>query len=398
MEHLEPGMSPGERIKLYRRRAGLTQEQAAQLKGCTVSAWRKWESGERQVNALGDWIEIARILRVRDLYRLTGLPVGQLPDEPAEHETVPPIRAALHSYAPRLDDEPDVGRLNTAITFAWDTWHGSRERYTRTGPMLPDLIHETRATVNTIGGRDTHRAAASAYLLVRAFTKRIGALDLAMVAADRAMAAAEAADNPELRGVAAWTAATVLSTRGHTEEAAALCRDAIADLTTIDDQRPQRLAALGALQLLLAVQDARLRDERRALDALDAAGRAAAATGETNHYRLVFGPTNVDVHRATVALELSRPTEALRIAQRVDVTGSPSIERRHAHYLDLARSYAVGKDDLASLHMLLRADRECPEESRVNLTVRGVARDLLSRETATTRPELRPFAERIGVA
>jgi hypothetical protein len=36
--HIEPGMTPGERIKLYRRRAGLTQEQAAQLKSCTVSA------------------------------------------------------------------------------------------------------------------------------------------------------------------------------------------------------------------------------------------------------------------------------------------------------------------------------------------------------------------------
>src|SRR5262249_10938761 len=82
VEPIEPGMTPAERIKLYRRRAGLTQEQAAQLKGCSVSTWRKWESGERQVNSLGDWVEVARILRIRDLYRLTGLPVAELPDEP----------------------------------------------------------------------------------------------------------------------------------------------------------------------------------------------------------------------------------------------------------------------------------------------------------------------------
>jgi transcriptional regulator with XRE-family HTH domain len=74
----ETTMTPAQRIKLFRRRAGLTQEQAAQLKGCTVSGWRKWESGERQVNSLVDWIEIVRILRVRDLYKLTGLPVGNL--------------------------------------------------------------------------------------------------------------------------------------------------------------------------------------------------------------------------------------------------------------------------------------------------------------------------------
>src|SRR5215510_14158271 len=79
---MEPGFPPGERIRLYRRRIGLTQEQCAQLKGCTVSAWRKWESGERQVVAFADWIEIARILRVRDLYKLTGLPVSEIPEEP----------------------------------------------------------------------------------------------------------------------------------------------------------------------------------------------------------------------------------------------------------------------------------------------------------------------------
>src|SRR5262249_35120680 len=154
-------------IKLYRRRAGLTQERAAQLKGCSVSAWRKWESGERQVTSLGDWVEIARILRVRDLYRLTGLPVAELPDEPAEHETVPPIRAALHAYAPRLTDEPDLARLGRSIEFAWDTWHGSANRYSRTGPMLPGLILDTRATLAALDGdelRGAHRLAATLYL------------------------------------------------------------------------------------------------------------------------------------------------------------------------------------------------------------------------------------------
>src|SRR5262245_4856772 len=166
----DPGvMTPSERIKLYRRRAGLTQEQAAQLKGCTVSAWRKWESGERQVTSLGDWIEIARILRVSDLYRLTGRPVGQLPDEPGEHETVPPIRTAMHAYIARLDEPADLAQLAGAVTFAWDTWHGSGARYSRTGPMLPDLIRDVRAAVAALDAgnrRDGYRVAAALYLLV----------------------------------------------------------------------------------------------------------------------------------------------------------------------------------------------------------------------------------------
>jgi transcriptional regulator with XRE-family HTH domain len=394
-------MTPAERIKLYRRRAGLTQEQAAQLKGCTVSAWRKWESGERQVTSLADWIEIARILRVRDLYKLTGLPVGELPDEPAEHETVPPIRTALVAYTRPLEGEPDLDRLARTVEFAWDTWHGSPNRYSRTGPMLPDLIAQVRSTVAALdrpARRDGHRVAMYLYLLVRAYAKRIGAFDVALLAADRAWAAADAADDPEYRGAAAWNTALVLSTQGHTEEAAALLRDAIGELQGIDEPDPGQLAVLGALHLVLAVQDARLRDERRALDALDVAAQAAARTGETNHHRLVFGPTNVGIHRGSVALELSRPGEALRVAERIDVSTSPSIERRYSHYLDLARGYAIQREDLGAVHMLMRADRESPEESRLNLGVRALVRDLLTRETPTTRPDLRPLAERIGVA
>jgi transcriptional regulator with XRE-family HTH domain len=394
-------MTPAERIKLYRRRAGLTQEQAAQLKGCTVSAWRKWESGERQVTSLADWIEIARILRVRDLYKLTGLPVGELPDEPGEHETIPPIRTALHAYVRPLERAPNLARLGEAIEFGWNTWHGSPSRYSRTGPMLPDLIAETRATVAALDGperREGHRVAVNLYLLVRAYAKRIGALDVALLAADRAWTAADAADEPEYRAAAAWNTALVLSTQGHTEEAAALLRDAITELQGIEEPRPSQLAVLGALHLVLAVQDARLRDERRALDALDTAERAAAVVGETNYHRLVFGPTNVGIHRGAVALELSRPAEALRVAERVDVAEAPSLERRYSHFLDLARGYAIQREDLAAVHMLMRADRESPEESRLNLAVRALVRDLLTRETPTTRPDLRPLAERIGVA
>jgi len=134
---MEPGLPPGERIRLYRRRMGLTQEQCAQLKGCTVSAWRKWESGERQVASFSDWIEIARILRVRDLYKLTGLPVGELPEEPTEHETVPAIRAAMVSFHPALADPPEVKRLDAAVETAWDVWQ-ERRPFVQVGSIMDD--------------------------------------------------------------------------------------------------------------------------------------------------------------------------------------------------------------------------------------------------------------------
>lgn len=400
VDPVDDPMPPSKRIKLYRQRAGLTQEVCAQLKGVTVSAWRKWESGERSVNSLGDWIDIARILRVRDLYKLTGMPIGAMPDDPAEHDSVKPLRAAMHAYAPHVDEPPSLDELRAGVRLAWTTWYQSRQRYTYTAPVLPDLIHAARTAVAGLDGaerRQAQRVTADLYLLVRAYAKRVGANDVAVIAADRALTAAYEADDPAYRAASAWNMGQVLSNRGHTEESVEMCRQAITDLERAGDSDPVRLAVLGGLHLLLSIQYARMRDERRTLDVLDRADDIARRTGETEHHFIFFGPTNVTIHRAAAVLELSRPGEALRIGERVDIERSPSIERRHSHLTHLARAYAAKREDLASVHMLLRAHQESPEESRLNLLMRATVRELLVRETPTTRAELRTMAEHVGV-
>lgn len=399
---IEPGMTPGQRIKLFRTRAGLTQEVCAQLKGVSLSAWRKWESGERQVLALHDWIEIARILRVRDLFRLTGLPVGQLPDEPTEHESVPPIREALYEVVSRPAEPVDPARLRGSVEFAWEAWHGSPSRYSRTGPMLPELIRATRGAVAAFDDeqrRDAYRVLATMYQLVRAYCKRVGSPDLALLAADRMMAAAQSADDTDYIAAAAWNIVTVVSGQGYVEAAATVARNALTDLAILGDEpSPERLAVTGSLNLALAIQEARLRNEHAMVSALANAERAAGVVGENNVYRMVFGPTNVALHQVATSLELSRSGEARRVAEHIDVTHLPSVERRFAHYLDLAKGYALGREDLAAVSMLARAERESAEEARLNIVFRAVIRELLHRETPTTRPELRPIAERAGVA
>ncbi|HKT00018.1 MAG TPA: helix-turn-helix transcriptional regulator, partial [Rugosimonospora sp.] len=228
MADLDHHLPPGERIRIYRRRLGLTQEQCAQLKGCTVSTWRKWESGERNVAALTDWVAIARILRVRDLYQLTGLPVNSLPDGPTEHPAVPAIRAAMHAYRPRLAGEPQVEALSRAVDSAWALWQ-ERRPYGYIGSLLPSLITDARATVPVVAGEDQRavlRTTAMLYFLVRAFTKRVGAHEVSLLAADRAMAAAARAEDLDHRAVAAWNIGMSLSVQGHADVVAALARDA----------------------------------------------------------------------------------------------------------------------------------------------------------------------------
>ena len=379
---------------------GLTQEQCAQLKGCTVSAWRKWESGERQVASFSDWIEIARILRVRDLYVLTGLPVGEMPEEPGEHETVPAIRAAMVSFNPQLNDKPDVKQLEAAVRTAWDIWQ-ERRPFRQIGMMLPGLITEARATIPLVDGPERDqllRTASMLYFLTRAFTNRVGASDVSTLSADRAMAAAIEADDLDYRAASAWNVGMILAGQGHAEVVVELATDATAMLEpTLADAPLERMSVYGALHLQRAVQFARLGDEHGVVTALEIADRVAAKTGERNDFRMVFGPTNVAVYRVWLAVELSKPREAIRGAQSCDVSVLPSVERRFSYYVALARAYSIRGEDVAAMHMLLRAERESAEELRLNTEVRSIVHEQLRRENSLTRAELRPLADRMGV-
>jgi transcriptional regulator with XRE-family HTH domain len=379
---------------------GLTQEQCAQLKGCTVSAWRKWESGERQVASFSDWIEIARILRVRDLYKLTGLPVGELPEEPTEHDTVPEIRAAMVSFDPQLADAPDVKRLDCAVETAWDIWQ-ERRPFTRIGKMLPDLITEVRATIPLVDGPDRDQllhTASMLYFLTRAFTKRVGAHDVSLLAADRAMAAAIKANDLDYRAASAWNVGMILAEQGHIEVVLELARDTAAMLEpTLSSASPKRMSIFGALHLLSAMQLARLGDEHGVVKALETAEQAAAKVGERNDFRTVFGPTNVGIYRVWLAVELSKSGEAIRAAQQCDVSALTCVERRFSYFVELARAYSVRGEDVAAVHMLSRAEQESAEDLRFSVDVRAMVRELLRRENSLTRGQLRPLADRMGV-
>lgn len=400
MTTTEASLPSGERIRLYRRRMGLTQEQCAQLKGCTVSAWRKWESGERQVASFSDWIEIARILRVRNLYKLTGLPVGEMPEEPGEHDTVPAIRAAMLSFNPQLTGEPNIRQLATAVETTWDIWQ-ERRPFQRVGMTLPGLITEARATIPLVDGPDRGellRTVSTLYFLTRAFTTRVGAHDVSMLSADRAMAAAIKADDLDYRAAAAWNVGMILTGQGHTEVVAELAADAIAMLEpTLADATPRRMSVYGALHLLRATQFARMGDEHGVAKALEVADRVAAQVGERNDFRTVFGPTNVGIYRMWLAVELSKPREAIRAAQHCDVSALPSVERRFSYFVELAKAYSIRGEDVAAVHMLQRAERESPEELRLNVGSRAIVCEQLRRENALTRSELRPLADRMGV-
>jgi len=398
---IRPGMSQGERIKALRERAGLTQEQAAGLLGKSVSLWRKYERDERRPRSFSDWMEIASILGVRDMSLLIGRSVTARPDEPREHESVHPIRSALTAWRPAGDPVP--GReLSSAVSTLWDLWHASSPwRYARVGGELPGMIRLLRATLAGAEAdqrRAALRASSMLYQLTRAYLKRVGAHDLSLVAADRSIHCAIDADDPGMAAAGAWNLGNVLSNTGHTEEALDVALAAAREIQPrIPDGGDPYASMYGALHQLAAVQAARLDRSHDADTYLEEAARTAARTGERNDYRTAFGPTNVEIHRATVERELSRYGQAVRIAESTEVTSVPSVERRCTHYVELAHSYAQRRQDLGAIVMLRRAHDESPEETLLNPLQRNLVTDLIDRETPTTAPELRPLALAIGV-
>ena len=53
----------GRNIGLYRKKRGLTQEQAAELYDCSLRAWQRWERGVNM--EIVSLIKIARIVAVK---------------------------------------------------------------------------------------------------------------------------------------------------------------------------------------------------------------------------------------------------------------------------------------------------------------------------------------------
>ena len=385
----------GQRIASYRVRRGLTQDELAGLVGISLSMMKKIESGDRLVTRFSQLVNFAQVLRVKDLRELTGVPLPLMPDGKRGHPRAETVRTAVlsrgHGVAfTTLDDlEAQLGR-------AWDTWQSpSAFRYDALGQYLPGLIGLAQAGVNALEGSDRKAAlglASSAYQLARTWTKRVGEYELSLLVADRAVSCAFDADDPDLTGAAAWNLAMILSAQGETSQARSVVSQAIEQLRRhLDDASPARLAVFGGLHLMGATEAAREDDADGSDHLLNEAATIAARVGETNHHRMVFGPTNVALHRISTTVELGRTAQALELAERTVPAGAASVERRLTYHLDAARCYARQKNQVAAVHMLSRVHRESPEELRFNSVARELLRQLSGTARATIRAGLQPL-------
>jgi transcriptional regulator with XRE-family HTH domain len=180
----------GERVRFHRTAARQTKVLTAGLAGISPDYLYQLERGTK----------LPTIAVLLQLAHALGIPVSKLLDdrvEPAKATTKTvaghAVYHALTGPAP-AQEPPQLPDLRRRIADAWKTWQTSPRRYSEITAQLPGLITDTESALRSVSSDDrriAHRYSADLHGLVRTVTKRIGRGDLSLLAADRAVRAAE---------------------------------------------------------------------------------------------------------------------------------------------------------------------------------------------------------------
>ena len=269
--------------------------------------------------------------------------------------------------------------------------------------LLPTLLATADAVRDDTAQdrRETLLTYVFAYVTAAKLLTKLGASDLAMVAADRSATAALEAGSLTARAMAAYQVACALLRAGRTDEAEhlAVAMAAQTEAEARSDQ-PGVVSLAGALWLIAAVIAARRTDRVAARERLDRAERLAGLLGQDgNHAWTAFGPTNVAIHRVSVAVELGDASEALAAAAAVhpERLAIELTSRRAQMHLDLAWAQTQRRRDAEAVLHLLDAERMAPQTVHYNVTVRELIRELLARQHRKQTRSLYDLAVRAGV-
>jgi transcriptional regulator with XRE-family HTH domain len=398
--------SVGTRIAAYRRRRGLSQAALAGLVGRSESWLSQVERGVRAVDRLSVLLDMARVLHV-DVEALTGKPWQYLPNGSSMVAGVGELRRAFMRYDHLLGIEAKPANELSELRQRLTMLHGDYQaaRYGAVIEALPPLLTEAERHRADASGSADHREAGlayvSAYVLGAKLVTKLGVTDLAMLAADRAASAAYAAGSDMAVGLATYQVACALLRADQPQDAESL---AVAMAEKLEAQArsdsPTIVSVAGALWLITAIIAARQTDRGSAWSRLDRADRLAGLLGEdANHAWTAFGPTNVAIHRVSVAAELGDAGEALRAAQSVDTQALPPalLGRRAQVHVDLAWAQSQRRRDAEATLHLLEAERIAPEAIRHNVIAQEMVREMLGRAVRFRTSALADLATRAGL-
>lgn len=392
----------GRRVAFHRRKRGLSQKEL----GAHINRSESWvsqvERGARRIDRMSVLELLADAL---------GVPVADLAVESnvVAAATEKPRAATSLSLALSSSDAlqavlsdvapVDVDRLGNQATQAWEFAHSSRyeDLSHLFGTLIPELEYAARKTTGVDDRRRVCVAKAKAYHAAAGVLSKMGETAAAWVAVDRAIAAAEDADDPLLMAEGAFRLAIVFQGARRFDLAKRAAESAANALSRlINAGEPKAVALRGALYLQLAVACARTNDGEQAYAYLGCAREAAAQLGaDRNDYNTEFGPTNVLLYEVNVAIELGDAGHALRVAAKAD-TARLSSERQARLLIDMARAHAQRRQPHLMVSALRQAEQIAPEQVHTHPTVRELVEDALRSDQGNSA-ELQELAKDLSL-
>ncbi|MFC9495172.1 helix-turn-helix domain-containing protein [Streptomyces sp. NPDC056982] len=369
----------GERVAWYRRRRGISQEVLAGLVGRTVDWLSKAENNR---------LELDRLSVIKALADALDVTLGDLLAEPtimdwtadSGTKTMPALRSALMNYrqltpllgVPTEGEPTPLDQLQASVAEVWDAYQESR--YGFATRRLPLLLADALIAAQAYEGRDRERAhelMAMTYQGAAMVLTKVGETDLAWIAADRGLAAAQQSGNAVVTGSLFRSVAHCLLSNGRFDAAVQLVGDASDYLRpSLREASPEFLSVYGTLFLAGSMAAARAEDRATTQAYLSEADQAARRLGrDANHVWTAFGPTNVDIHRVATSAELGDMQVAVDLGPQIDTSALP-IERRTRHNLEVARAFSAHNRIDDALSMVLEAETWAPEQVRSHYLAR----------------------------
>lgn len=296
-------------------------------------------------------------------------------------------------FSPEQAPAVPLPRLGRALSAAHG--HFTAARYGALGEQLPGLLATAQATRDAASGHTREQANAAiarSYVLAAELALKQH-LDVAWVAADRALSAAHSSGSPVVVGEAARVLAITMRRAGRSSAAVDLLRRTA---TSLDGREG---TAVGATLLMTAAYTAACSGQRT--DALDLMGEAEQAVARVpavpgeELFTVDATPTQADLYWIGVHNALGTPDEAVKYAARVDPRKLPTAERRARLGTDAARMWHQLGDPRRTFAALRMVEHAAPEEVR-RPALRAMTGSLLYGPVAL--PGLRDFAQRTGAS
>lgn len=381
----------------------MSQAALAGLVGRSESWLSQVERGVRSVDRMSVLLDLSRLLHV-DVQTLTGTPWQLAPNGGQRAEGIEHVRTALNQYTSLLGGGyaiPELAELRRSASEAHSNYQAAR--YSSVVREVPTLIANADAALQNAGPDDREAALSyvETYVVASKLLTKLGVGDLGAVTADRAAMAAGRANSASAQGMAVYQVVTALLRSDQVDQAEQLAMRMTAQLgPAVRSDDPALVSVTGALWLIAAVIAARRTEQWEAERRLTEASALADLLGhDANYAWTAFGPTNVAIHRVSVAAELGNPGAALDAAAAVDLDALPAglLSRRAQVNLDLAWAQAQRRRDAEATLNLLAAEKAAPEAVAQNVVAREIMRTMLARAKRGNGNALQALAARSGV-